>query len=365
MRILSDFGGGGPGANILPCSNPNFGQCEDYAVLVQQNTTPPIAQISTINTNSCNGFVQFTDSSAFLPLSWFWSFGDGQTSTIKNPLHQYSSTGSYTVKLKVQNNFGVDSVEIPNYVTVSGLTGPKPANCVNTVAAPGQTNGITRVRFGDLDVTSGLAFEEGGYLDKTCSDSALIVVTSTNQTNQLIVNTSAGNTRENCRVYIDFNNDGFLAANESIMNSQNNNVHNANILLTQARSVGVPVRMRVITDIRFNAITSACYNSQQGQVEDYRVRLVWAVGNQKLISSDLVSLYPNPSNTGRFTLDGQGQMITGWKILNIQGKELVSHSETGVTGPISLDFSALASGVYQIQVMTNNGLINKKVVIQK
>jgi hypothetical protein len=58
-------------------------------------------------------------------------------------------------------------------------------------------------------------------------------------------------------------------------------------------------------------------------------------------------------------------MITGWKILNIQGKELVSHSETGVTGPISLDFSALASGVYQIQVMTNNGLINKKVVIQK
>jgi PKD repeat protein len=365
MRVLSDFGGGGPGANILPCSNPNFGQCEDYAVLVQQNTTPPIAHISTINTNSCNGFVQFTDSSEFLPLSWFWSFGDGQTSTIKNPLHQYSSTGTYTVKLKVQNNFGVDSVELPNYVTVSGLTGPKPANCVNTVAAPGQTNGITRVRFGDMDITSGLAFEEGGYLDKTCSDSALIVVTNTNQTNQLIINTSAGNTRENCRVYIDFNNDGFLAANESVMNSQNNNVHNANILLTQARCVGVPVRMRVLTDIRFNAITSACYNSQQGQVEDYRVRLVWAVGNQDLISSDLVSLYPNPSNTGRFTLDGQGQMITGWKILNIQGKELVSHAESGLTEPISLDFSALASGVYQIQVMTNSGLINKKIVIQK
>jgi hypothetical protein len=166
-------------------------------------------------------------------------------------------------------------------------------------------------------------------------------------------------------VYIDFNNDGFLAANESVMNSQNNNVHNANVLLTEARCQGVPVRMRVITDTRFNAITSACYNSQQGQIEDYRVKLIWAVANQKLISSDLVSLFPNPSNTGRFTLDGKGQMITSWKILNIQGKELGSHSESGMTEPISLDFTALASGVYQIQVMTNNGLINKKVVIQK
>jgi hypothetical protein len=58
-------------------------------------------------------------------------------------------------------------------------------------------------------------------------------------------------------------------------------------------------------------------------------------------------------------------MITSWKILNIQGKELVSHAESGLTEPISLDFSALASGVYQIQVMTNSGLINKKIVIQK
>ncbi len=366
MRVLSDFGGGGPGANLLPCTDPNFGQCEDYSVLVQQNTTPPVAHVASLNKTSCNGYIQFTDSSEFVPLSWFWSFGDGQTSTTKNPLHQYSNTGTYTIKLKVQNNFGVDSVEMPNYVTVSGLTGPKPANCVNTVAAPGLTNGITRVRFGNLDVSSGLAAQEGGYLDKTCTaDSAEVVALVTNQTNQLIVNTSTGATRENCRVYIDFNNDGFLAANESVMNSQNNNVHNANVLLTEARCQGVPVRMRVITDTRFNAITSACYNSQQGQIEDYRVKLIWAVANQKLISSDLVSLFPNPSNTGRFTLDGKGQMITGWKILNIQGKELGSHSESGMTEPISLDFTALASGVYQIHVMTNNGLINKKVVIQK
>lgn len=365
MRVLSDFGGGGPGANILPCNNPNFGQCEDYAVLVQENTTPPIAHISTLNTTSCNGFIQFTDSSEFLPLSWFWSFGDGLTSTIKNPLHQYTSTGTYSVKLKVQNNYGVDSVELSNYVTISNLTGPKPANCVNTVAAPSQTCGITRVRFGDLDVTSGLAADEGGYLDKTCSDSAEVVALALNQTSQMIINTSAGNTRENCRVYIDFNNDGFLAANESVMNSQNNNVHNANILLTPARCQGVPVRMRVITDIRFNQINSACYNSQQGQIEDYTVKLIWGVANQKLISSDLISLFPNPSTNGKFILDGKGELIKGWKILNIQGKELDSRSESGVIEPISLDFSTLASGVYQMQVMTDNGLINKKVVIQK
>ncbi len=35
---------------------------------------------------------------------WFWNFGDGNTSTLKNPVHNYSAPGNYTVELRVVNN---------------------------------------------------------------------------------------------------------------------------------------------------------------------------------------------------------------------------------------------------------------------
>jgi len=39
-------------------------------------------------------------------VSWEWSFGDGTTSTEKNPVHTYESSGYYTAVLTVENEFG-------------------------------------------------------------------------------------------------------------------------------------------------------------------------------------------------------------------------------------------------------------------
>jgi len=38
--------------------------------------------------------------------SWFWDFGDGATSTEKDPTHQYSDKGKYNVQLKVADDDG-------------------------------------------------------------------------------------------------------------------------------------------------------------------------------------------------------------------------------------------------------------------
>ena len=50
---------------------------------------------------------------------YFWDFGDGTTSTESSQHHTYTETGAYTVKLKVTNSLGVDSVVKENYIHVS------------------------------------------------------------------------------------------------------------------------------------------------------------------------------------------------------------------------------------------------------
>jgi PKD repeat protein len=68
--------------------------------------TPPLA-------------VQFTDTSSYSPTSWYWSFGDGTTSTLQNPAHTYSSVGSYTVSLTAYNSGGSRTTSASDYITVS------------------------------------------------------------------------------------------------------------------------------------------------------------------------------------------------------------------------------------------------------
>lgn len=56
-----------------------------------------------------NTQVAFFDQS-INPASWNWSFGDGGTSTQKNPIHTYSTPGVYTVKLVVNLGNCKDSI---------------------------------------------------------------------------------------------------------------------------------------------------------------------------------------------------------------------------------------------------------------
>ena len=50
--------------------------------------------------------VQFTDISTGSPRAWRWTFGDGTSSTDRNPRHVYSDVGSYTIGLRVTNAAG-------------------------------------------------------------------------------------------------------------------------------------------------------------------------------------------------------------------------------------------------------------------
>ncbi|MEZ4933489.1 MAG: PKD domain-containing protein [Saprospiraceae bacterium] len=50
--------------------------------------------------------VNFTDLSVGNPDTWEWNFGDGNTSTLQNPVHVYNANGDYTVCLISSNQGG-------------------------------------------------------------------------------------------------------------------------------------------------------------------------------------------------------------------------------------------------------------------
>lgn len=67
----------------------------------QTHQVPPVNAILHFNNHSTSNFDQIDST-----LNYFWYFGDGNTSTKKNPLHVYPKTGTYTVTLVTTNPAG-------------------------------------------------------------------------------------------------------------------------------------------------------------------------------------------------------------------------------------------------------------------
>ncbi|MFA7563028.1 MAG: PKD domain-containing protein [Methanoculleus sp.] len=75
--------------------------------------------------------VSFTDTSTGTLTSWEWSFGDGNLSTVQNPVHVYAVPGNYTVSLKVTNAGGDDTRTRVDYVSVA-----EPAGSLTVTSSP-------------------------------------------------------------------------------------------------------------------------------------------------------------------------------------------------------------------------------------
>ncbi|MDD1730031.1 MAG: PKD domain-containing protein [Methanospirillum sp.] len=65
--------------------------------------------------------VTFKDYTTNNPTQWYWDFGDGQVTDVREPVHSYAETGNYTVKLTAFNAAapkGV-TVEKKDYISVT------------------------------------------------------------------------------------------------------------------------------------------------------------------------------------------------------------------------------------------------------
>ena len=99
----------------------------DYLPLVYPANSPePIHPVADFSSDVASGnaplTVTFTDKSTGNPTTWDWDFGDGNVSTDKNPVHIYTSAGTYTTTLTVSNADGAASKD--GTITVLQSTEP-------------------------------------------------------------------------------------------------------------------------------------------------------------------------------------------------------------------------------------------------
>jgi PKD repeat protein len=89
-------------------------------VFIDENFIPDAPYFYLSQTEACVNndiyFTSFTDATSYL-----WNFGDGDTSTVSNPIHYYKANGTYPISLTVFNNCGnsntyTDTVFIGNAV---------------------------------------------------------------------------------------------------------------------------------------------------------------------------------------------------------------------------------------------------------
>lgn len=94
---------------------------------------------------------QFTDNSEGTPVRWLYNFGDGFTSSLKNPRYTYRKPGTYTVSLTVWKFEGSTLVNTmtrkPALITVRGK--PVPVLSANFTAEPLSGSAPLSVTFTD------------------------------------------------------------------------------------------------------------------------------------------------------------------------------------------------------------------------
>ena len=124
VSFLWDFGDGSTSTSINPThiyNIPGFydvtliaygGQsCADTMIKQSYIAVPGVYSTFNISSSTgCDTLPAFFLDSSINAIDWLWTFGDGITSTVKNPTHTYLDTGSYVVTLITHDTLGCTSV---------------------------------------------------------------------------------------------------------------------------------------------------------------------------------------------------------------------------------------------------------------
>jgi len=99
--------------NLSANSAYTVGSPNSATVTIGDNDQPPPPLVADFTASPLLGIVplvvEFTDTSTGNPVAWNWDFGDGSSSTARNPSHIYLVPGDYNATLTIRNSAGATS----------------------------------------------------------------------------------------------------------------------------------------------------------------------------------------------------------------------------------------------------------------
>ncbi len=182
--------------------------------------------------------VQFTDLSTAgtgnTNAAWEWNFGDGATSTQQNPSHTYTSSGNFSVTLKVINDKSCFKIfSKPFYVQVSAGVVPDFTNTLPAFCSPPVNINFTNTTTGPGTLSYNWVFGDGG---SSTLQNPTHIYNSTGSFNvTLTVTSSLG-----CQATIVKNNAVVISTNSTTFSSPDTACVNAAVGFTNS-STPVPV----------------------------------------------------------------------------------------------------------------------------
>lgn len=247
----------------------SYGEAEDYTLNISPSTVPPFTEFTTTDTTTCNGKVVFGDSTTNSPTSWLWNFGDGTTSTLRNPSHQYAKSGTYSVSLKTCNQYGCDSLTKRNFIVFDSLSC---LYCKPSYYNYTYSSYIKRVFLDSIDNTTNY----NGYTNYAQSTTFSVGTYHTLRVDANYANVYPAR----LMAWIDFDKDGDFTLAENVLNTSSYKPGasvQASFLVPSTATIGLTkMRVRIINDYYSNSssVNYVCDNYLAGETEDYAINII-------------------------------------------------------------------------------------------
>ncbi len=165
--------------------------------LITVNYASPIAGFTENTTSGLNPLnVQFSDQSTGNVTSYYWTFGNGGSSTLQNPTYTYNIAGIYTVTLTASNAYGNNTVTMASLIDVIGPVADNTTGLTyNTIESA-----VNAAKNGDTILVNAGNYIENVILNKNLILEALgqvnVTALDTTQPVFLINNSGSGSTIE-------------------------------------------------------------------------------------------------------------------------------------------------------------------------
>ena len=317
----------------------SYGSCvkTDTAVLNVLLPVPPVVAFSISDSVATYGAtvttVTLADSSTNVPTNWKWTvtpasgvvFVNGTADTTQNAQIQFTAPGIYSVKLRVSNPAGADSLTIANAISVNVVY------CASGATNTADTK-IDSVILGSTITGTAESLCEG-YTNYADSLGIAATILKTQPFAMSVKSGYCGTSSYTAygRVFIDLNRDGQFDADEAVSDfgpltatgsGAARQWFNLNVVVPATADTGV-TRMRIVwrEGVSTSTAITGCGTYTYGETEDYTVRLT----NPALTSSILTA----PANNTFLNVDGSGATsasITWTPALSFTGATSISYA---------------------------------------